>query len=67
MKITFDFTEEDSQETLDIFLQAPKMYQGLVDLDRIFKQWDKNDKEITPEFVRSTFYSIIEENNIKLY
>jgi hypothetical protein len=67
MKVTFDFNESDTQETLDIFLQASKMHQGLIDLERIFKNWDKNDKEVTPDFVRSSFYSVIKENDIKLY
>jgi sugar/nucleoside kinase (ribokinase family) len=67
MKITFDFNEQDTQETLDVFLQAPKMHQALLDLDRTFKQWDSADKEITSEFVRECFYGIVNENEIKLY
>jgi len=68
MKVTFDFDgSSDDQESLEVFLQAHKMHQALLDLDRTFKQWDKADKEITADFVRECFYGVINENEIKLY
>jgi hypothetical protein len=66
MKVTFDFSGEDDQESLDVFLQAHKMHQALLDLNRTFKQWDKSEKEITSEFLRECFYAVINENEIKL-
>lgn len=67
MTITINFSEEDTQETLETYLNAPKFHQAMLDLDRRFKAFDKTGKDIEPHYLREVFYSILEENDLRLW